>query len=365
MLSAWAHHHRTKRNNSLALLPSLRNAGAFKSSLLTTLSGAGTPTSRDPRLLAPLVMFTETELSTERIDDAIETLRIAHQPTEDVLQHCLEDLCRNVFHHARTDGGGAHLSVGISPNQKFVRLGIADCGQGIARDIQNTHGAQLSDVRAVQLALEPKVSGSATPSYNMGVGLYLVRRMVLAARGAMRIHTGNVLVEISSSSVAQRTPQAREVGTFWQGTAISATFSTHTIDDFQDAISRIRDEIEGRGPRYQEVLFTASIDDDSTATISLQAEVEEVALDRVLARTIAVEQIAPALARGGPINVDFSAVRMTSQAFCYALLWEAFQQHGPSLLPRMRFIACSSQVRPMVRMAIFAGLEDWKDRKAG
>jgi len=198
MLSAWGEFHRTRLNNTLQIDPSTRGSYAYKVGLLSVIAGHEA-VSRLPGIAAPVVLFFESDLRTG-LDDTLSLLRIAHSLTEGVLEHCLEDLCRNVFHHAKTHGGGAHVSASYHKKTRRVQLGVADCGCGIARDIKDHFGDDLNDVEAVTAALEPKVSGSRTPGMNMGVGLYVIRRLVLAARGTLWIHTGDVLAEASARS---------------------------------------------------------------------------------------------------------------------------------------------------------------------
>ncbi|MBL4846966.1 MAG: DUF4325 domain-containing protein [Planctomycetes bacterium] len=335
---------------------SLKSPFAFDSGLLSAL--AGRATTRDPRgAIQRAVLRQQGELVGDLLADCVDRLGIG-QAMSDVVLHSLEDLCRNVFHHAATQGGGAHVTMSHDRGRRLVRLGVADCGRGIAQDIRSNYGDSLSDVQAVTAAIQPKVSGrSAQSGLNLGVGLYVVRKLALAAKGAFWIRTGSVRVQASATSPEAMTPRVDEVGTPWQGTAVGVVLNVRGISDFASAISAIRDDIEGRGPHYRQVqFFKTAGEDDLWTRIRLVPDSASMAMDRMRALSVRESQLEPLLAQGKNAILDFSDVRSATQAFAYALLAESCGTHGPALLARLRFVSCSAQVISVVRLAINAGL---------
>lgn len=208
------------------------------------------------------------------------------------------------------------------------------------------------------MALEPKVSGSAIPDVNMGVGLYVVRRLAMAARGAFWIRTGRIVVSASSEAPDV---QITEAGAPWQGTAVAVTFRAGILESLMSAMSAIRADLQGHGPRYHEVqMFKRDRDrpGDLWRSLVVAPDGSTMAWERTRARGLAVEQIMPLLEQGLNVSLDFSNTRTATQAFCYALLSSLCKRFGEAVLGRLRLIACSSQVEVVIRLALNDGLRE-------
>jgi len=356
MLSAWICRRRA-RSWPVRLDDTLKSPYAWKSGLLAALAGKKPPPAGKHHF--PLSVFVNESSAAPQIDDLMEGLGIPDQSTVQAVQHAIEDLCRNVFHHASTNGEGAHVAASYDPGSGRVRIGIADCGKGIARDMRDNRGDELSDSQAVRMALEPEVSGSEQPGLNRGVGLYVVRRLALAAKGAFWIRTGGVLVTASSLSLEDSIPQVRDLPSEWKGTAVAATFHAENIQDFAGVMTAIRDEVEGRGPRFAEIQFFRQAEDQpGRLRIPVPPDVGSMALDRNRAYALAKDQIVPALQAGGDAILDFSTTKVATQAFCHALVVPVCMSFGAEVLKHLHFVACSSQVRAMIRTGIHYALRE-------
>lgn len=356
MLSAWAGRRRA-RSWPVRLDDSMKSPYAWKSGLLALLAGRRPPPAGKHHL--PPSLFVNEGVVATQIDDLMDGLAIPDRSTEQAVQQAIEDLCRNVFHHASTNGEGAHVAASYDPAAGRIRIGIADCGKGIARDIQENLGRDLTDVQAVRIAVEPEVSGSAQIGINRGVGLYVARRLALAAKGAFWIRTGRVLVTASALSPEDSIPKVREVPSEWKGTAVAVTFHAGNIQDYDSAMNAIKDDIEGRGPRYAEVQFFRQAPDRPGWTRWLvPPDVEKTALDRDRAFALATNQILPALNDGGGVILDFSNTKVATQAFCHALVVPVCMSFGPEVLKRLHFVACSTQVTAMIRTGVHYALRE-------
>jgi anti-sigma regulatory factor (Ser/Thr protein kinase) len=356
MFSAWGTRRRA-RGWPVRIDDTLKSPYAWKSGLLAILAGRQIPPSAKHQL-PPSVFVSEHTMAT-KIDDLMEGLAIPDGSTEQAVQHAIEDLCRNVFHHAATNGEGAHVAASFDHVAGRVRIGVADCGRGIARDIRDNLGDEMTDAQAVRIAVEPEVSGSAQLGLNRGVGLYIVRRLALAAKGAFWIRTGRVLVTASSISPEESVPHVREVTSEWRGTAVAVTFHAGNIDDYPSVMAAITADIEGQGPRFKEVQFfrQAPVQPGWTRVL-VPPDVAKTALDRDRAFALAREQIVPALHSGDGVIVDFSNTKMATQAFCHALVVPVCISFGADVLRRLRFVACSSQVTAMIRTGIHYALRE-------
>lgn len=68
------------------------------------------------------------------------------------------------------------------------------------------------------------------------------------------------------------------------------------------------------------------------------------------------ERIDPYVETAEQIHFDFAGVRNMNSSFCNALLANLISQHGPSVLQKVRFTNCRSNVRVMVESAIELGM---------
>lgn len=357
MLAAWATHHR-RRSRSLRITGPLQSPLAFRTGLLTALAGRLHSRCAEPGLLRPVQMLGEHTM-TDELAPLIEQMRIPDEQTSDAALHILEDLGRNVFHHARTCGEGAHFAASYNRDDRLLRLGVADCGQGIARDLQVHVSPKLSDAEAVEVALEPQISGSAQPGINRGVGLYVVRRLALAAHGAMWIKTGKILVEFSAATPSSVEVRARERGEEWRGVAVAVTLKSHELGHFRETLRAILDELDKPTAKSQGLkFFKANDDDPAWQSIAIVPDRNALCFERLRARALATDEIAPRLDRGERLSLDFTGTRTATQAYGHALLAELLQRGGPTLLDRLRFIGCSTQVRAVLMSAANYGLAD-------
>lgn len=356
MLSAWRTHCGHKVGARVRADDTTRSPRAWRTGMLRALSGRGVLPPADG---FPVQIVREADLTQGVLDGPVERLGIRDEATREVVVHCLEDLCRNVFDHAETHGQGAHVAAHFDPNSGLIRLGVADCGKGIAQDMRDNLGPDLTDRQAVEAAVQPKVTGSNTSGMNVGVGLYIVRRLALAAQGRFWGRTGRVTVRASADSPQDFQPTLVEEGNRWQGTAVGLMLHAGVHGPFQQTMARIRDDIEGRGPRFRDMqFFKQALEDERWVRVHVAPDARALAVDRPRARRLADEQVAPLLAEGRSVQLDFSGTRVATQSFCHALLSELFREHGVELLDRVRFIACSAQVEPLIRLAVNAGLRE-------
>lgn len=354
MLAAWAAHHR-RRSRSILIDHALQSPAAYRSGLLTALAGRAHLKEAEPCLLRPVRVCDEVEMEA-KLRPLVEGMNLPDEVTADAALHILEDLCRNVFHHARTGGEGAHFAASYDPDVQLVRLGVADCGQGIAADIKANVSPQLSDVEAVEVAFEPQVSGSSVPGVNRGVGLYVVRGLALATHGAVWIKTGRIVVEFSTSNPGAMEVRAVERGEEWHGVAVAVTLKSHRLNSFRGALDEILSGLDRPTPRMK--FFRRDEDDPAWHRIAISPDRNKLCYERLRARALVTEELAPRLARGECLSLDFTGTRTATQAFSHALLAGLLHQHGPPLLDRLRFIGCSSQVRAVLTSATNYGLAD-------
>ena len=67
-----------------------------------------------------------------------------------------------------------------------------------------------------------------------------------------------------------------------------------------------------------------------------------------VAQMIRIEMIAPALARGEILALDFSGIEGATQSFIHALISELFREHGGMVLDRLQFKNCNQFIRQVI-----------------
>lgn len=68
------------------------------------------------------------------------------------------------------------------------------------------------------------------------------------------------------------------------------------------------------------------------------------------------ERIDPYVETAEQIHFDFAGIRNMSSSFCNALLANLISQHGSSVLQKVRFANCRSNVRVMIESAVELGM---------
>lgn len=83
--------------------------------------------------------------------------------------------------------------------------------------------------------------------------------------------------------------------------------------------------------------------------------------DKDAAAKLRREQILPALAAGGTLDLDFQDVTLTTQSFIHALISEALRKHGEEVLARINFQHCGPAVRDIIETVVQYVLESRED----
>ncbi|WP_106094111.1 STAS-like domain-containing protein [Enhygromyxa salina] len=355
MLGAWATYQR-ELGRDIIIDRSLQSPIAFRSGLLSALAGrtkGGSTTSLFFRLC------TEQETQ-DKLGSFVEAILKTTPEAERIAHYCLADLAQNVFDHARTGGQGAFCAVSLDKRTSRVRLAVADCGQGIPATIKPHYEGDLDDLDSLLLALEPELSGnSARDGVNRGVGLYFVRRLALAASGGFCAITEGLSARASARNPSDFTPKFTSLRHRWQGTAVAVTFNA-IGSEYSGPMQAIKDEIEGRGPRYADIrFFRKSANAPDWHRVEIKCDRGKFALDRERAIAIAQDQVLPLLRRGVKVELDFTGVAKATQAFCHALIVPLVRGGGDDVLGRLHFVGCSARTRSPICFAVnYATAED-------
>ena len=151
----------------------------------------------------------------------------------DPIRYSISELLENALTHARRQGkitAAVWLAAQYySPDR--VHISVVDNGCGFLGSLsahpelqEKTHSA------AIQLALKPRIScnrdmGPFASSENQGVGLTTTYRISKESAGEILIASGDSLFHDSGEGYTRRNKRISSAGSYWQGVAISATFT--------------------------------------------------------------------------------------------------------------------------------------------
>lgn len=188
------------------------------------------------------------------------------------VQYCISELIRNVLEHSGSTQGAyvsAHNFARANPRR--VAIGVADCGMGIASNLSRAHPeAQESDRRALQLALEPGITGAVPGVYgtpdNAGAGLFITRAIAKGTGGYFLIYSGNACYRLRRASVQAQTHLFTDAlrdhhdlwtfGNEWQGTVVALEIRMDRIVDFDSYFGLIREQMPAPDRPPRKIRFT-------------------------------------------------------------------------------------------------------------
>ena len=144
---------------------------------------------------------TATETSTF-VTEMIPCLHLNPDQAE-TTSHIFSELIANVLEHSGSPNG-AILCAQYYQKSNTIRIGIADTGVGLRSTINRAWQAD-SDLRAIQLALWPGITGTTRKeggtAQNVGAGLFLIKSIANVNRDLFVIYSGNGFYKLLKKSI--------------------------------------------------------------------------------------------------------------------------------------------------------------------
>lgn len=128
-----------------------------------------------------------------------------------------EELGANVVQHSGNSETGFGF-VEVVPHAKRLQLAFADAGVGFSASLQRNPelaGRIDDDAAALQLALNPRITGTSAPRTNMGVGMKLLVDFSDLLSGDLWIASGSAMLQ-RTTTAGQRVNTIRSVPP-WHG----------------------------------------------------------------------------------------------------------------------------------------------------
>jgi len=221
----------------------------------------------------PVTQVTDRAGVSAVIADISALLHLGEDPDSlAAVQYCVSELLRNVLEHAGSREG-AFVCAQRFPNLPVPRVSIAvaDCGVGVRGHLERAHAEiRGSDARALQLAMQPGVTGAIRGIYgapeNAGAGLFLTRSIAKGTGGYFLIASGGAAYrQFRTNSPIEQTrlfvdPAFERHSVWaippWKGTIVAVEVRTDRIADFNGFFSWIRSQIPQREHARRAVQFT-------------------------------------------------------------------------------------------------------------
>jgi signal transduction histidine kinase len=240
------------------------------------------------------------------------------------LQYVMAELFRNVIQHSEEELGavtGAQLNdKGRDEGEPKYQVVVADNGRGIRASLQDQHWDLDTDEVALERALWPHFSrafpfGRTGGERNAGLGLFYVSELAKALGGRMLLASGAASVFIDSKSAERQT--FFSVG--YPGTLVAFEVPAKAPRDFGDVFEEIGKLADQRTPRrlvQERLRYEPAPQGAATFVVSLFLENNDEAA------RLAASELIPRLVRKEAVALDFVNVRLCTQSFAHALLYE-------------------------------------------
>lgn len=219
----------------------------------------------------PLTQINDSDALTRFITEMTPLLHLEPRHAEPI-RYIVSELVRNVLEHASAKHG-AVLSAQYFQKSNTIRLGIADAGVGIRETISNAYPAK-TDLRAIQLALTPGVTGTTNreggTEYNAGAGLFFIKSIANVNRDYFMIYSGSAMykllkrkpkakIKLVVDPFADRHSQDEQLP-YWRGTVVGIDISLAATREFSALLDLIKETYskavkERKKARYKQARF--------------------------------------------------------------------------------------------------------------
>jgi hypothetical protein len=227
---------------------------------------------------------------------------------------------------------GAQLNDrGLHEQRPVFQVAVADAGKGIPATLRRQYPEIEDDWVALERAMWPFVSGAFAPGRtggleNAGLGLFYIAEMAKGVGGRLLISS-----QRASVMVDPQLPQRQEfLKAGYPGTLVAFEIPAESNRDFGELFESIGELARQRTPtRLTSGWLRYEPPPANTRTYLIQPFLE----NNEKARALAQEELIPRLVKKEPVALDFINVRVCTQSFAHALLYEALRFAWASQTP--------------------------------
>lgn len=352
MLAAWGARLRT-RDVAVEIDDSVKSRWAWQSGLLSALAGRSDAWAKQGTTWVRAHLESEPQIE-ETLHQVLRVMGLADADAAKAVSYFLSELLRNVFEHSGSAEGG-FVTAGRFQSGR-VTLAVVDLGMTVAGHVSQRWKGPVEPERALQMALEPFVSGSRDRRRNAGLGLYMTRRISTLMGGRFWLRSGGLVTRAKAAAEAgARQPAIITAGdSTWPGTAVAVTFQPGRDARFDVELRQAQSEFKGGANGARRDVFRKKLPPGAVA-IRVAADVGTLAQDKPAATRIRETEILPRLAGDDTsvVAIDVRGVTLTTQSFVHALLAEPIRVLGiAGVDARLRVVGADAQVKEVVRIVL-------------
>ena len=290
--------------------------------------------------------------------DLIPALAIVEEYTKDfhieyekTLRYIINELIYNTLEHGKNNQIPSLLQFSWYRDKQELSFIVADLGIGIKEHLTQAYPGLESDVEAINLALEPQVSGTAGNNgqpyqviNNAGVGLYISSNIAKRLRAHMYIVSGSGLVHVSPIEKTSRTLKSS-----WRGTFVYVTLKINPTVKFnkENMVAELSKAAAA------EMSQADSKDQNQSFYLNIKNYFGRFAEDKYLAIKLRDQKLLPAIDKGMTLKIDFEDIELAPHSLLNALLATPVRRLGSSAFIKIKIVNASQEIRDIIEF-IFA-----------
>jgi anti-sigma regulatory factor (Ser/Thr protein kinase) len=245
------------------------------------------------------------------------------------IRYVIIELLRNVIQHSYDRNGAIVLAQRMDRGSEYeepvIQIAVADSGIGILDSLKQTHPEIQNTEMALERSIWPYYSGKfhehqRGSAQNAGLGLFFVSEMA-------KLTAGRVLISSRDSSMfIQGDPEAagnNRIELFqpgFSGTLVVFEMPKRGVADYDELIKKIIEIARARVVNRENkrwIRFDVPPDDALEFIINVASE------NTVKAEKFSNEEIVPRIKNGQILILNFSNMKICTQSFMHALLFDA------------------------------------------
>lgn len=299
----------------------------------------------------PLIAIREKSDLTPALEIVEKYTKDFHIEYEKTLRYIISELIYNTIEHGKNNQIPSLLQFSWYRDKRELSFIVADLGIGIREHLSQAYPGLESDVEAINLALEPQVSGTSGNNgqpyqviNNAGVGLYISSNIAKRLRADMYVISKKGLVHISPTEKTSRTLKAN-----WNGTFVYVTLKINPTANFNE--ENMVAELSKTAAA--EMLQADSKERNQSLYLNIKNYFGRFAEDKYLAIKLRDQKLLPAIEDGKTLKIDFEEVELAPHSLLNALLATPVKRLGNSAYIKIKIVNASQEIRDIIEF-IFA-----------
>lgn len=264
---------------------------------------------------------------------------IDKEETRRTIYYVIVELLRNVIQHSIDSLGAVIVAQNMSKpllheKEQKIQIAVVDTGIGIFNALQSMHKEIITPEQALERALWPYFSGAFDrtkkgTSQNAGLGLFFVSEMAKLTAGTLLISSRGASLILKGDPEGEGNNTINTYGDDFPGTLVVFELPKRGVADHDALIKTIIDKAEERtAKRSKKTWFKYDLVPANAYEFSISHVVE----NTVEAERFSTKLLIPKIESGIPVVVNFENLKICTQSFMHALLFNALR------------LACKNQV---------------------